>query len=210
MTSLFLSYNYIFNFEFFEHFVSTLKIFFIGLCLSYVFCLSMIFLGYLSKAFHSVIHGAVLFLQPIPRIVVFPLLLLLFGINDLSRVSLIAVGLTFSNYLILDAVIAELRLSSLVRILQVYKVTRLKHLYFYYIRGSLSAFLATYKNSVGYGLTLTIIAESSFANKGLGYLIWRHWERYEMLELYLVILAICLLAIVMNLIPKFFRRIFDL
>ncbi len=210
MTNLISCCQYIFNFEFWGHLFSTLKIFSIGLFVSYSICFLLIYLGCISKVCHKIIHGAVLFLQPIPRIVVFPLLLLFFGINDFARVGLIAIGLVFSNYLILDAVVTDLKNSPLVRIVEVYKVSSFKYLYFYYVRGSLSAFLATYKNSVGYGLTLAIIAESSFSNRGLGYLIWRHWERYEMLELYLVILAICSLAIAMNLIPQFFRIIFGL
>ncbi len=185
-----------------EHVLSTFQIFLSGLICSYILSLILIVLGLRWSNVRKLIYFMVGLLQPIPRIVLFPLLLILMGINDIARTSLVLVGLLFSNYLILDSQFNHLKWNPLKKILKVYKVQRLKILYYYYLRGALPALGSSYKNSVGYGLTLAIVAESSFSNKGLGFLIWKFWERYDMPELYLTIGLVSVLALLLNLIPR--------
>ena len=198
---------YLMSIEFINHVFSTLVIFISGLVLSYVLCFILIALGFRFKILRQIIYSVILFVQPVPRIVIFPLLLLFLGINDLSRIVLITLGLFFSNYLILDSKINELKISPLHQILKIYRVTFKKQLIEYYLKGCAASLHVSYRNSVGYGLTLTVIAESSFSNRGLGYLIWRHWERFEMPELYMVVILISVIALILNSLPWLFLRI---
>lgn len=188
-----------------EHVLGTFQIFLSGLICSYILSLILIVLGLRWSNLRKFIYLMVGILQPIPRIVLFPLLLILMGINDFARISLVLLGLLFSNYLILDSQFNHLKWNPLKKILKVYQVSRLKVLYYYYLKGALPALSSSYKNSVGYGLTLTIIAESSFSNKGLGFLIWKFWERYDMPELYLTIGLVSVLAFLLNLIPRWIK-----
>ena len=190
--------NYYSDALFVKNFFFTVVIFFTSLIISYVISFFLIALGLTHKLTHRFLHVFVSLVQPIPRVVLFPFLLLIFGINDFSKIALVVLGLVFSNFLILDAQVHYLKDGALKKIIQVYVRNQFSIYYYYYFKGSFDTFISTFKNSIGYGLTLTIISESSYSNQGLGYLIWRHWERYEMLELSLVVVSISVLSILIH------------
>ena len=190
--------------EFFIHWSSTVFIFLNGLLFSYIFVLFLTLLSSRFTKIRSSIYFIISLLQPIPRIVLFPILLIFFGINDFSRIGLVFLGLAFTNFIIIDTQVEKLQKDSLIKVLNFYKVQPWKKIYFYYFKGCREAIYSTYKNSIGYGLTLSVIAESSFSNRGLGFLIWRYWERYEMNFLFFTILSVSITAIILNLIPLLF------
>lgn len=184
---------------FLRSFGLTVYRFMLGLCFSLALCAVMIPVGLRSQKFAFLIETIVSIFQPIPKVVVFPILLIFFGISDSARVLLIGFGLFFTNYLVLASAAKQLILSPANRIISFYKISPKQLFYGFYMKGLAPALSSALKNSSGYGLTLTIISESYFSNNGIGYLIWRHWERYELLELVVVIVSISIFAVALNL-----------
>lgn len=178
----------------------TLLRFFSGLSLSLILCMVIIPISLKFKLFGKMIEYFIFIFQPIPKIVLFPVFLLILGISDLTRVFLVATGLFFTNFIILQSATNELMSNPARRIIQFYKIRSSTKFSYYYLKGLRGPLSSALKNSTGYGLTLTVIAESYFSNNGIGFLIWRYWERYEVPELSVTIIFISMIAVFLNII----------
>lgn len=179
-------------------FLITMARFITGTFVSILLAGIFVWLGFKIIIFGKLTKVLVSALQPIPKIILFPVLLIVFGMNDLARILLVVLGLFFTNYTILNNAVSKLVMDSSIRIIQFYKVSGFKTIYFYYIKGLKEALLTILKNSVGYGLTLTIISESSFCNDGIGFLVWTYWERYELFSLSVTIFLTSVVALLFN------------
>lgn len=167
-----------------------------------------VYLGMKFKAVEKMVRWIVAFAQPIPKIVLFPLLLVFFGLNDFSKILLIAIGLFFTSFLILYSAVRNLIEDRSFKIVRMFNVSKTKVSYYYYFKGLKSAIETVFRNAIGYGLTLVVVSESNFATNGIGYLIWSFWERYELVALGLTVLAVSLTAVFLNfLITLSFKKI---
>ncbi len=132
-------------------------------------------------------------LYPIPHIVLLPLIILLFGIGDLSKIILIAIIVFFqilvttrdaSRNLSINYVYSMLSLSASKR--DIYK-----HVIF---PACVPKILTAMRISVGTSIAVLFFVESFATRKGLGYLIMDSWSRANYPDLYATIVAMALLG----------------
>jgi ABC-type nitrate/sulfonate/bicarbonate transport system permease component len=132
---------------------------------------------------------------PIPKIVLLPVIYVLFGITDVSKVVLIALILFFQILVVVRDEAANLRPELILSVRSLGAGRRALFRYVY-LPASLPAALTALRVSVGTAIAVLFIAEQSLTRYGLGYYIVV--ETYQVLryrEMYAGILAMGLLGL---------------
>jgi len=163
-------------------------------------CASGIALGVtmgLNNTLRAIIYPLVALAYPIPKIAILPLIMLIFGIGEMSKVVIVAIG---SFFLVLINTLHGV--DSVAKIYHdVAQVYRIKH-YNFVLRvilpGALPAIFTGLKLAIGYSLVMVVAAEFSGADAGIGYLIWQSWETFSIKAMYAGIFVIGALGLVFS------------
>jgi len=132
---------------------------------------------------------------PIPKIVLLPVIYVLMGITDVSKVFLIALIIFFQILVVIRDEAAKLH-PELILSVRSLGAGRRALLRYVYLPASLPAVLTALRISVGTAIAVLFIAEQSLTTRGLGYYIVV--ETYQVLrypEMYAGILAMSLLGL---------------
>jgi ABC-type nitrate/sulfonate/bicarbonate transport system permease component len=133
-------------------------------------------------------------LYAIPKIVLLPVIYVLFGITDFSKIFLISLILFFQILVVVRDESAALPVS-LINSVRSLGAGRLALLRFVYFPASIPAILTAVRVSIGTSLAVLFIAEQSLTEYGLGYfIIVRAYQSLRYKEMYAGILAISLLG----------------
>lgn len=139
-------------------------------------------------------------IYPIPKIVFLPLIYLLLGITDISKIFLITIIIFFQILVVVRDEAANLR-PELILSVRSLGAGRRALFRFVYLPASLPAVLTALRISVGTAIAVLFIAEQSLTNYGLGYYIVI--ETYQVLrypEMYAGIMTMSLLGLVLYLV----------
>jgi NitT/TauT family transport system permease protein len=134
---------------------------------------------------------------PIPKIVFLPVIYILMGITDVSKIFLIALIIFFQILVVVRDEAAKLH-SELILSVRSLGAGRRALFRYVYFPASLPAVLTALRVSVGTAIAVLFIAEQSLTTYGLGYYIVV--ETYQVLrypEMYTGILAMSLLGLVL-------------
>ena len=133
--------------------------------------------------------------HPIPKVVFLPVLLVLLGIGNLSKVVLIALILFFQILVVVRDEAARLRPELILSVRSVGAGRRALFRYVY-MPASLPAVLTALRVSVGTAVAVLFIAETFASQSGLGYYIMvETWQVLRFPEMYAGILAMSLLGL---------------
>lgn len=151
----------------------------------------------LSHFLRMMFYPLILVTYPIPKIAVLPLIMLIFGIGDLSKIVVVVIG---SFFLVLMNTLHGV--DSLAKIYhdvaKVYKISRRNFIFKIVIPGSLPSIFTGLKLAIGYSLVIVVAAEFSGADKGIGYLIWQSWETFSIKSMYAGIFVIGVLGFIFS------------
>ena len=134
-------------------------------------------------------------LYPIPKIVFLPVILLLLGIGNLSKISVISLILFFQMLVVVRDEAASLRpeLIASVRSLGAGRRALFRYVYF---PACLPAVLTSLRVSIGTAIAVLFFAESFATTSGLGYyIIIETWGRLDYAEMYAGVIAMSLLGL---------------
>ncbi|NQU66135.1 MAG: ABC transporter permease [SAR324 cluster bacterium] len=143
---------------------------------------------------------------PIPKIVFLPVIYILFGITDISKIFLIAVIVFFQILVVVRDEAANLH-PELIMSVRSIGAGRRALFRFVYIPASLPAVLTALRISIGTAVAVLFIAEQSLTTWGLGYYIIV--ETYQVLlypEMYAGILGMSLLGLILYFLIHFLER----
>lgn len=110
-------------------------------------------------------------LYPIPKVVLVPVILLLFGIGDLAKILLIFIILFFQILVLVRDQAAGLRVE-LIQSVRSLGAGRRALFRFVYLPASLPGILTALRQSVGTAVAVLYVAELFATQKGLGYYIY--------------------------------------
>jgi len=151
----------------------------------------------LSHVLRMIFYPLIIVTYPIPKIAILPLIMLIFGIGDLSKIVVVAIG---SFFLVLMNTLHGV--DSLAKIYHdvanVYRITRRNFIFKIVIPGSLPSIFTGLKLAIGYSLVIVVAAEFSGADKGIGYLIWQSWETFSIKSMYAGIFVIGVLGFIFS------------
>jgi len=148
-----------------------------------------------STRINAIFSPIVYLIYPIPKVVLVPVLLLIFGIGDLAKILIIFIILFFQILVLVRDQAANLR-PELLQSVGSLGAGRRALFRFVYLPASLPAILTALRQSVGTAVAVLYIAELFATQKGLGYYIYLKGSTlFDYPAMYAGILAMSLLGL---------------
>ncbi len=143
--------------------------------------------------------------HPIPKITILPLVMLIFGIGEGSKIFIIALAAFFP---VLINTMAGARQISPIHfdVADNYGASSLRTLTRVLLPGSLPMLLSGVRLALNIALLITMAMEMMFATRGLGAVVWRSWQTMRTEEIYATLAMIAALGICMNLVVQALAR----
>jgi len=143
--------------------------------------------------------------HPLPKIAVLPLIMIIFGIGESSKIVAVAVGTFFP--MLINTMAGVRQISPIhFEVAKNYGASRFKVLTRVVIPGSLPLVLVGARLALNIALLFTIAIELVSAREGLGEMIWLAWQTLRTEELYASLAVIGALGISFNLLLQFFAK----
>lgn len=147
------------------------------------------------RALNRIFAPLIYIVHPIPKIVFLPVILVLFGSGNLSKVFLIALILFFQILVVVRDEAADLRPELILSVRSI-GAGRRALFRFVYLPASIPAVLTALRISVGTAVAVLFIAETYATTSGLGYyIIVESWGALRYAQMYAGVLAMSLLGL---------------
>jgi len=158
-----------------------------------------------SRRFRAIIDPLIAAFHPVPKIAILPLVMLIFGIGEFSKVFLIGVSAFFP--MAISAAVGVRQISPIhFEVAASYDASPFKVLTRVILPGSLPLLLSGARLAVNVALVICVATELVAARSGLGTMIWFAWETMRTEELYASILVVAVLGTTFNLLLETLRR----
>jgi NitT/TauT family transport system permease protein len=155
-----------------------------------------ILMGWLPR-FRAVFDPLVAALHPIPKIAIFPIIMIIFGIGESAIIVVIAISAFFPA--VVNSMTGVTHIDPVYfEVAKNYGANRLKTFTRVLLPGSLPMILSGVRLAFNTGLLITIAVELISAKQGLGVLIWFSWQTLRVEELYATLVVVALLGILFN------------
>jgi NitT/TauT family transport system permease protein len=133
--------------------------------------------------------------HPIPKIAIFPLIMVIFGIGETSKIVVVALATFFP--IVINSVAGVEQINPVhFEVAANYNASRRKILWRVVLPGSLPMIMAGFRIALNVALIVTIAVELAASQEGLGALIWLSWEVFRIQELYASITVVAILGMV--------------
>lgn len=146
-------------------------------------------------------------LYPIPKIVFLPVILIIFGLGDLSRIIFIFLVTIFQ--VTISARDAAKNISpKWIKAVRSAGGNRFQLYRHVVIPATLPSILSSARISIGLGIAALYLAELSYTNQGLGYYIDNSWKVFAYSDVFAGILAFAILGLGLYLLIDLIERVF--
>jgi ABC-type nitrate/sulfonate/bicarbonate transport system permease component len=152
----------------------------------------------LNRAVYAVFEPLIAATYPIPKSSILPLVLLIFGLGEGSKIFMVAVGVFFPVAINATAGVHEINKIYL-DVGRNFRASRWNTFRTIALPGALPFIMTGIKLGVGMGLVLISIAEMMGAKSGLGYMIWAAWETFSVEQMYVGLFVIAIIGFVLSL-----------
>lgn len=151
----------------------------------------------LNRWVRAIFNPVVAALYPIPKTAILPLVMLIFGIGEASKIVLVAISVFF--VLLINAMAGVIQIDPIyLDVGRNLKITRLQFFRTIALPGSLPVILAGIKLGLGISLIVIVSAEMLAANAGIGFMIWQSWQLLEVERMYAGLLVISALGLIFS------------
>lgn len=150
-----------------------------------------------SGRLRALLDPVVAALHPLPKIAILPLVMVVLGIGEVSKVAVVAVAAFFPMLINAMAGVTQID-DQLFEVVRSYGASRRKVLTRVVLPGSLPLVLTGLRIALNVALLLTIAVELVSARTGLGTRIWLAWETMRTEEVYAGLLVIGSLGVAVN------------
>lgn len=160
----------------------------------------------LYRPLRAVVDPLVAATYPIPKSAIFPLILLIFGLGEASKVVMVAIGVFYP--VLINSSIGVLEINKVyLDVGRNFGASRWQVFRTIALPGAMPHIMSGVKLGLGMGLILISIAEMIGAKSGLGYLIWNAWELLAVEAMYVGLIVIALLGFILSLILNELERL---
>lgn len=143
---------------------------------------------------------------PIPKSAILPLILLIFGLGEASKVVMVAIGAFFP--IIINTTAGVLEIDKIYHdVGRNFGAGRWQTFYTIALPGALPLIMTGIKLGVGLGLILIVIAEMIGAKSGLGFMIWNAWQIFSVETMYVGLVVISILGVLFTFILNELERL---
>jgi len=152
----------------------------------------------ISRPLRAAIDPLVSATYPIPKSAILPLVLLIFGLGEMSKVVMVALGAFYP--ILINTVLGVVNLDKVyLDVGHNYRANRWQVFRTIALPGALPSIMAGIKLAMGMGLILIAISEMVAANDGIGYMIWNSWQVLTVDTMYVGLLVIAILGFLFSL-----------
>lgn len=160
----------------------------------------------LYRPLRAIVDPLIAATYPVPKSALMPLLLLIFGLGEGSKIAMVAIGVFFP--VLINAVTGVREINKIyLDVGSNFKASRWQVFRTIAVPGALPFIMTGIKLGVGMGLILIALAEMVGAHSGLGYMIWNAWEILSVETMYVGLLMIALIGFVFTLVMDEVERI---
>ena len=145
---------------------------------------------YLSRAFELYLY----YLGPTPKIIFFPVMLAWFGIGSGSKIAIGAITCFFPVALSVAGGMREIA-PVLIRVGRSFRASTVQMATKIYLPAMRAPIVNGLRLGLGVAIIVVLLAETKFANRGLGYLVIQSYFHFDMPQLYALIIVLFALAI---------------
>ena len=151
------------------------------------------FMGW-SAATREVVDPLIAAVHPVPKISIFPLIMIVFGIGAMSKTMVIAVAAFFP--MVINTMAGVRQISPIYfEVAKNYGAGPWQIFRHVTLPGSSAMILAGIRLALNLSLTLTTSIELLMGHNGLGAMIWLSWQTLRIEELYAAIFCLALIGI---------------
>jgi NitT/TauT family transport system permease protein len=138
---------------------------------------------------------------PIPKLAIFPLLMIIFGIGELSKIMAIAIGCFF--IVLINAMAGVKNINKVYfEVAKNYGASKGQLFTRVILPASLPMIFTGIRLALGMSLIVVVGVEFVSANYGIGALIWNAWQTFEIEKLYVGIFLCAILGILFTVVLK--------
>lgn len=148
---------------------------------------------FLGRAYEPYIY----YLGPTPKIIFFPVMIMWFGVGPGSKIALGAISCFFPVAL---SVAAGMRLIPpvLIRVGRSFRTPTWQMVGKIYLPAMRQPIVNGFRLGLGIAIIGTLLAETKLSNRGIGYLIIQAYARFDMPQMYALLIVLFVLAIGSN------------
>ena len=153
----------------------------------------------LSPLIRSAIEPMITATYPIPKLALMPLILLIFGLGETSKIFTLAIGVFY--LVVINTMTGVLTIDKIY--LDVAKNFGASRKNFYItvaLPGALPMIFAGLKLGMGMALILIVAAELSAAKAGIGWMIWRAYDMFDIEQMFVALITLSFLGYLFSLI----------
>ncbi len=148
----------------------------------------------LSRWVRAVLDPLVAALYPIPKVAILPLLMLVFGLGDASKIAVVAMSVLFLT--IINTTVGVVQLDRIYfDVAQNFNTPWYKLFSRVILPGALPTIFAGLRISLGVSLVVLVSAEFVASNSGIGYLIWTSWQTLVVENMFVGIIVVTILGV---------------
>lgn len=150
----------------------------------------------LSRLLRAALDPLVAATYPIPKSAILPLVLLIFGLGEASKIVMVALGMFYPVVMSTAAGVRQIE-RIYIDVGRAFGASRWQMFVTVALPGALPSIITGVKLGSGLGLILIAIAEMVGAEQGIGYMIWNSWQVLAVEPMYagLIIMAVLGFAI---------------
>ena len=150
-----------------------------------------------SERLRRVVDPFLAALHPIPKIALIPLLVVLFGLGEASKIIAVSIGAFFP--MALTAAAGARRINpTLLELAQNYGATRWQTFAKIIVPATMPSVVVGVRLSFNVALLIAISAEISAARSGLGTILWFAWETFRIEQLYAGLIVVSVVGVGFN------------
>jgi ABC-type nitrate/sulfonate/bicarbonate transport system permease component len=147
----------------------------------------------LNRPLRAFIDPLISTTYPVPKSAIFPLILLICGLGEASKIVMVAIGVFYP--VLINSTIGVLEINKIyLDVGRNFKASRWQTFRTIAFPGAVPHIMSGIKLGLGLGLMLIAIAEMIGAKSGLGYMIWNAWEILSVETMYVGLIVIALLG----------------
>jgi ABC-type nitrate/sulfonate/bicarbonate transport system permease component len=159
----------------------------------------------ISRPVRALVDPLIVATFPIPKSSILPFILLIFGLGEMSKVVMVAIGVFFP--VAINATAGVLQISPIyLDVGKSFKASRWDIFRTIALPGALPFIMTGIKLGAGLALILIAMAEMYGANSGIGYLIWSSWETFAVARMYVGLFVIALIGFAISILLNEIER----
>ncbi len=153
----------------------------------------------LSRWLRAALEPMIAATYPVPKSAILPLILLIFGLGEASKVAMVAIGVFY--LVVINTMSGVMHIARIhFDVGKNYGASRLRTFTTIALPGALPLILTGLKLGMGMGLVLVVVAEIVGAKSGVGYMIQNAWTVFAVERMYAGLIVISILGYVFSLI----------